>query len=882
MAKQKAFFLSEWEIYQQEHPERFTRKKGSSKRRSTTKIYNCETCGLDKTCNHPKIKRYGTGQKDILVVGLCPGYVEDGCGIPFKGPAGSLAKRMFNLVGIDFDLDCERMNIVACYPGKNKKGKDKEPTADQIKCCRQNLLKNIEEVKPKLIICLGAPAMNAVLNSRSLETFKSGQMHGKVIPCHEHNCWVGCLYHPAFFLHRKNNYQNPNDENLMAFGLANIIDIIDQPLPQPLTEEGNECITDVDEAIAALEYFSDSEKPVSYDYEGPVLDPYDPKAEILSVALSNDISSGTFIPIGLKYEKTGEYVFNLDERTRILIALANFVKSDAPKIVQNLNLEEMWNRILLSTRMNNFIHDTMIAAHVLNCNQKKSLDYMVYEMTGHEYKDMVDVTNMINEPMEKVFHYNCWDARYTLMLYYKQVVLLPQEGKLEEFNSFLIRGFQGLINLRETGVDINTKVLDELEGMYSTEQKQRINEIQNCPGIKRFVEQKREVLKQKNAKEKEIEKANFNPDSPIQLAKVLYDDYKIKLYKKTKTKKGSTDAEALQIIEKNTDNIEVKSLISSLFRFRKTCSMLERIANYRRVMDSNHCVHPTYHLFPKTYRSGAGDPNIQNVFQRDDELRCFRKCIVPSPGRIFLDVDYSGIEVRVIAMASGDANLIYQIIESEKWDIAHPEGGPNPFDFHRRWAAELFRKDYKIIDKKTERYASKNGFVFPSFYMSVPSSMARYDAFVKARVTENHLEKVQGLFWEEYKDVRAWQKEIIATYISCGYVEGISGFRRYGPLTINQLANTPIQGPSFHLSLDSIDEIGKELERRGLKTRPCFEVHDSIMFNAVPEEKDEVIDLVEKIMLSKRFDWQLNVPLAVEWEWSDTNWYEMKKLVIQR
>jgi len=879
MSKQKAFFLSEWEIFQQEHPERFTRKKGSSNKRSITKVYNCETCGLDKICNHPRIKRYGKGEKDILVVGLCPGRVEDGCGIPLKGPSGSLTKRMFNLVGIDLDRDCKRINIVQCYPGRSKKGRDKEPTADQIKCCRQNLLKDIEETKPKLIICLGAPAINAVLNSRSLETFKAGQMQGKVIPCHEHNCWVGCLYHPAFFLHRRNNYQNPNDENLMAFGLANIIDVIDQPLPQPLTEEGNECITDVDEAIAALEYFSDSEKPVAYDYEGPILDPYDPEAEILSVALSNEVSSATFIPIGLRYEKTKEYVFNSEERTRILIALANFIKSDAPKIVQNLNLEEMWNRIILSTRMNHFIHDTMIAAHVLNSNQKKSLDYMVYEMTGHEYKDMVDATNMIDESMEKVFHYNCWDSRYTLMLYYKQIILLPQEGRLEEFNSFLTKGFQGLINLREVGVNINVDVLDELEDTYSIEQKQRIDEVRNFSEVKKFMERKKAGMRQK-----EIEKGvEFNLDSPIQLAKVLYDGYNVKLYKETKTKKGSTDVETLQVIENRTKNPEVKSLISSIFRFRKTCSMLERIAQYRRVMDLNHRVHPSYHLFPATYRSGASDPNIQNVFIRDDELRQFRRCIIPSPGNIFLEVDYSGIEVRVFAMASGDVNLIYQIIESEKWDIAHPEGGPNPFDPHRRWAAELYQKDYGIINKDIERYASKNGFVFPSFYGSVPSSMARYEAFVEAGITESHLKKVQDLFWEEYKDVRAWQKNIIDTYLSCGYVEAISGFRRYGPLTINQLYNTPIQGPAFHLSLDCLstgrDKIWEKLIERHLKTRPCFEVHDSIMFDTVPEEKEEVVNLVEEIMLSKRFPWQGNVPLAVEWEWSDTNWYEMKKLV---
>ena len=834
MSKQGAFFLSKYEIFQQEHPEKFIKKPFEKK---PPKVYDCETCGLWRKCRHPKIQRYGKGRKRILLIGLCPGPTEDRIGVPFVGGTGALIKRIFDSLDVDFDVDCVRTNLASCYPGRDERGRNKEPTKDQIKCCSGRLEKDIQETQPTMIILLGTLAIKALLQVEGSFKFSADMMHGKVIPWHKRNCWVGCSYHPSFFLHRKNSSTDPDDEIVFKNDIANILSYLDKPLPQPLTTEGNECITNVDEAISMLEYFCDSEKPVAFDYEANDLSPYSDDPKMLSVSLSNDPDSGIFIPIEFKD------VFNLDERARISIALKNFLQSDARKVIQNYNMEELWSRNILLQSVNNFIWDTMVTAHVLNCHPRTTgLGFQAFEMTGHEYKHMVKHEDIENEPLENLCNYNCWDARYTIMSYYRQKAML--KGNLVKFNDFFTSSLPVLANLKDRGVRIDLKALDELDKDFSAGIEDCKNTILNDAGVKQFEEENNK---------------KFDLNSPAQVGKVLYDIYNVEKLKKTPTKKGSTDKEALQAILDATKNSNVATIIRSLFTYRKIIKVLERIAEYRRLVDHNQYVHPSYSLnIARSYRSSSGGPNIQNVFEHDKMQRQFRKCIVPRPGNIFLEADYSGIEVRVIAMASKDPELARQIIQG--------------IDTHIRWAARIYQKPEDQITYD-ERYKGKNGFIFASFYGSIAASVARNFP----EVSPEHMGKVQEAFWNEYQYVKEWQLRTIGEYKKNGYIELLTGARRPGPLSINMIYNTPIQGVGFHLCLDSLNRIDEEMRKRNLKSNVNIEVHDSIDTDTVPEEIEEVIDIAEKIMCSKRFDWQANIPLEVKWK-AGHNWYEMEDL----
>lgn len=845
MVDQASFFPDSTEVLGGASTTRSRRKPAAA---AKLKVYDCGTCGLRGACRHPQIKRFGDGALKILFVGMCPGYDEDRVGVPFVGRSGDLLKRHCGMTGIDLDKDCFRTNIVACY-------KNSDPTKEQILACRPNLLRDIQEVQPKLIICLGDEAINAVLEKpkgcHSFSRFAASFMHGRVVPSHKFNCWVASSYHPAFYLHRKTRDDVPNDENLLVFDIAKALSYLDKPLPQPLTEEGNHLIDDAEKAVSLLEQLSKNIDPMSYDYETTTLRPWDKGAQIVSLSLSPNVEEGYFLPLDLVNPATGRKFFSPSELERIYDALRSFLKSNAPKIVQNINMEEIWNREVVGQSMNNFVHDTMLGAHVLKCNTlTTSLAFQVFELTGHDYKGMVDVHHISKAPVEKVLHYNCWDSRYLHPIYQHQISGMRGEGRLLEFNTLMQRGSSALVNLYQRGVPIDLKVLSELEKQFLEEQVKCGQEIRLCKGVQKYEEQK---------------KSEFNPKSSAQIEKMLYQIYQIPIKKKTAGKKGSTDIDVLQEVLRVTTDPDIKNFVNCLVRLKQCKKFLERVANYRRLVDKNSRVHPCYNMhIADTYRSSANDPSIQNVFKHDEELKVFRKCIVPSPGNIILEVDRAGIEVCQMAMSTGDQELTKQII--------------NGVDTHRRWASEIYTKLQKLITK-AERGDCKQYFIFASFYGAVPATIARKFPTIPA----SHIASVQEKFWKEFHGVKEWQNRTIQEYCNTGYVEGVSGFRRYGPLNINKLYNTPIQGPAFHLTLQDIIEIELEeaLLKKGFKSVALFEIHDSITFDTIPEEAEELVAVVTKIMTAKRFDWQRNVPLRVEWEVGLSNWWELSELVFK-
>lgn len=868
MTVQKSFFPSPLELDQQNHPEKYAPKQGRSRSpgeprkrssgsarsrsESAPAVYDCNTCGLCSHCRTPQIQRFGKGEKRILFVGLCPGKDEDRIGIPFVGPSGELLCRMCSYVDVDLDKDCTRTNVNKCFS-------EKDPSPVQVQCCREKLLKDIEECKPELIICLGDIAINSILEKpksiKRMSKFSAGMMHGLVVYSRKFNCWVASSYHPAFYLRRKNREDVPDDENLLAFDIARAVSYLGKKPLEPLTEVGNVLLSTSEEAIRVIRGMSSSIDPVAYDYETFRLTPWEPDAQLLSFSFTNSVDIGYFVPVGLNNPQTNQPYFTPSERDSIFEEWKKFLNSKAPKVVQNLNMEEIWNREYLHQPMSNFIHDTMLAQHILHCAfYTTSLAFQVFELTGHDYKEMVNTKDLRKEDPLKIFHYNCWDSRYTLMSYQRQIPRIKREGRLSEFNSLLQRGEMILVEMRRRGVLIDVEMLSKIEKTYAAERDKRVALMSASPGVVQYVH------------EHEGEKAfkGFNPESTSQLGKILYDTYQVPVYKKTKTKKGKADVAALEDIKKKTTNVHVTELIDNLFRFRKCGTLLKRAANYRRVIDPRFLVHPIFNLHTAdTFRSSADSPNIQNVFKHDKELKKFRRIIIPSPGNILLEADYAALEVRVIAMASKDAELTRQIIQG--------------VDTHRRWSSEIYRKPEKEISKD-ERYEGKNGFVFASFYGALPESIAR--RFPSC--PDGHIAYVQDKFWNEFYGVRTWQRYTIEQYRSCGYVEGMSGFRRYGPLTINKLYNTPIQGPAFHLMLDSLIRIEEEFARAGLRSRLIFEVHDSVTIDTVPCEAEEVVKIVTDIMTMVRFDWQGAVPLAVEWEVSGykdkNNWYDLQEL----
>lgn len=236
-------------------------------------------------------------------------------------------------------------------------------------------------------------------------------------------------------------------------------------------------------------------------------------------------------------------------------------------------------------------------------------------------------------------------------------------------------------------------------------------------------------------------------------------------------------------------------------------------------------VHPSINLHTvETYRSSASDPNIQNQYNRDPEMKdLLRKCYVPSPGCVLVEVDFSTIEVRISCALHRDPTLMEYMRDETK-------------DMHRDTAAELydlpvaFLIEHKDWAKKGPRDWAKNRFVFPQFYGSVwfqcaphlwePVAAGALMPDGKTTVRE-HLKSTgvkrlgrctagqdpeSGTFGERVREVErsfwdvrfpvytAWKRKTYDRYLEKGYIDTLTGFRLAGHYRRNEVLNSDIQG----------------------------------------------------------------------------------------
>ena len=319
-------------------------------------------------------------------------------------------------------------------------------------------------------------------------------------------------------------------------------------------------------------------------------------------------------------------------------------------------------------------------------------------------------------------------------------------------------------------------------------------------------------------------------------------------------------------------------------------------------------LHPSFSLnTARTYRSSSSAPNFQNIPVRNPEVgRVVRSCFVPRRGRHLVEIDYSGIEVRIAACYHKDPAMVRYITDPSR-------------DMHRDMAMECYLLDESQVDKKS-RYCAKNQFVFPQFFGSFYLDCAKAlwasidsmelkagdvpmrehlkskgihslgDCVMERRpkrgTFEYHVQQVEQDFWgKRFPVYTSWKRLWWDQYLREGGFHTLTGFRLDGVYRRNEVLNYPIQGSAFHCLLWSLIEIQKELDRQRMKTLLVGQIHDSILGDSPPEELDDFLSLSEEVMtkrLLKEWKW-INVPLKVEAEVSgvDESWFNKKVVTIQ-
>jgi len=379
----------------------------------------------------------------------------------------------------------------------------------------------------------------------------------------------------------------------------------------------------------------------------------------------------------------------------------------------------------------------------------------------------------------------------------------------------------------------------------------------------------------------------FNIDSDDQLRVVLFDKMGHTPSILTKKEKPSTSAEALELLK--------VPFVKDLIGYRKLRKVKVTYLDGILREQVGGIIHASFGLSQiKTFRSRCGNPNLQNIPAHDAAMaELVRKAFRADPDCMIVEVDYSGAEVRVGCGYHLDPTMIDYVLDDST-------------DMHRDMAAECYYLEESDITKPL-RNSVKGDFVFAAFYGSFYKLMApklwkstgdlqtvdgqalrthlREHGIKGVKSFTKHIGNVEKDFWEERFPVYAdWKDHWYQDYLIKGYADMLTGFRYSGVAKRNEVINAPIQGSAFHCLLWALNRTHEELPTINPRNRILGQVHDSLILNVHPKDKDDVLALVKEISterVRKHWDW-INVPMEIEAEASpvDGTWFDKTEIAI--
>lgn len=846
----KGFFINK----EPQEVDKKARAPRGSKKSTAVSRYDCSTCGLDKTCVSPKMPVYGKGDKGILVIAEAPGRTEDERNRPLIGEAGSTLRAVLERYDVDLDQDCWATNAVVCRPPKNR-----TPTAKEIKCCHTRLDSVIRELKPSKILLLGKVAAESFLMYEK-STHGNKQRIGWITPDQNYKAWVSATYHPSF-LNRKQD--NRAVEKLFSDDIRRLLQH-EEDFPEYSDLQSKIRILRTDEDIDSFLDEALECEEIAIDFETTGLKPYATGHRIVSMSISDGANV------------TGAFMIN-SQNPGITNKIQKLLRgSKVKKIGHNIKFESVWCNVIWGYGINGWSFDTMIGAHILNnttgITGLKFQSYVNFGVSDYSVdieqflkaKGSNGFNSIDKAPVDQLLLYNAMDSLLTFMLAKKQRAALDKTPILWKGYNLMHTAIQELTHLQIAGIRVDSQYYQTLDEHLSRRLVRLHQQIQKSP-------------------EAELWRSNEGTDiginSNVQLEKLLFTYLKHKSIKQTQSERNSTDKEVLEKI-----NIKFTRDILAYRKLHKLRS------TYLGAFIEEACdgfIHPFFNLHTvRTYRSSSSNPNFQNIPKRDDEAqRLIRSGIIPRPGRQILEVDFSGIEVRISACYHHDSRMIKYINDPTT-------------DMHRDMAMQLFLIDKPEDVTKRLRQAAKNGFVFPEFYgdyfgncaanmwgqMNAEEREGLKQRGIKGlRAFENHVKTVEDDFWyNRFVEYTEWKEKTWKEYQKKGYVELFTGFRCCGLMDKKDVFNYPIQGTAFHVLLWTLCNTNKMIrERGGFESQMIGQIHDSMVFDIVPEEKDEIKAFIGDLVRNKtrkEWDW-LIVPLDIEADITevDGNWYIKKK-----
>ena len=557
---------------------------------------------------------------------------------------------------------------------------------------------------------------------------------------------------------------------------------------------------------------------------------------------------------GLIIKATIEYVSVYDKKAGKVYSF-KFNKDLVKDIFENNEVLKVGHRIkkdyiLLNQygiKAQNMMYDAKIAAYIINSTSNA---YSLEEI-ARQYLDL-DITEYIKTE-EKEEQTSLFD-------------MMPEE-KVEESKA----DYKNALYAYVIGKS-KDKIIEELKNIGSLELFSEIEmpvaEILAEMQIEGIYLDQKELIKYGETLKKHIEELRidiykladeeFNINSTKQLGVILFE--KLKLTPSKKTKSGySTDVDALEKLKGD------HPIIEKILEYRQIAKLnstyVEGMIPFINTRTGR--VHTFFHqTITATGRLSSTEPNLQNIPTRTELGKKLRKVFKAEEGKIFLDADYSQVELRVLAHMSNDQTMI--------------EAFNSGADIHTISASQVFKVPVEEVSKQLRSKAKAVNF-------GIVYGISEFGLAEQIDIKRNEAKQYIEQYLETYHGIKEFMSDIVEDAKRKGYVSTEFGRRRYIPeLSSNNYMvrkfgdraamNTPIQGTAADIMKIAMIKVYKELKERGLKSKIVLQIHDELLLEVLVEEIEEVAKLLKECMESAA---TLKVPLSVEVE-EGKNWYQAK------
>lgn len=591
-------------------------------------------------------------------------------------------------------------------------------------------------------------------------------------------------------------------------------------------------------ALASAEY-------IAFDVETTSTDPI--QANLVGISLAVDEETGYYIPVGHSAQAAKGPQLGMQQ---VLDALRPFLTNpDIPKLGHNVKYDAiMLTRYGLTPRPLAF--DTMVAEWLCDPGSRnlglKSLAWvrLGLEMTeistllgsGRNQRTMAEVTIADAAP------YAGADAAVCMRLMPQLRAEMKEKQQSDLFDSLEMPLVPVLADMEMEGIGLDQSFLSQLSQKLAA----RLDEIQA------------EIF--------EIVGHEFNLNSPQQLSEVLFDELQIDPPDRTRKTSSGYYSTAASVLDELSQAHPVVELV---LEHREVSKLKSTYADalQAQLNPETGRVHTSYNQTGSvTGRLASSEPNLQNIPIRTELGRQIRRAFVADEGQALLAVDYSQIELRIVAHMAEDKAMIEAFHQDQ--------------DIHATTAAAVFSVDQADVTAEMRRRAKAVNFGLiygmSAFGLSRSTdlTLAEAEDFVKA-------------YFDRFPGVKRYLDETRQRAVEQGYVETLLGRRRYFPQlekggpavsevarsrALREAVNAPIQGTAADIIKLAMVRMPAALQEQDLAARMLLQVHDELLFECPVAEQEETTDLVKRVMSGA---YKLKVPLKTDAK-AGPNWYDLK------